>query len=193
MQPKHHYVGLTDEQVIESRKQHGVNILTPLEKEPLWKEFLEKFSDPIIRILLVALALSIGVSCWEFLSGHGTTSVFFEPAGILIAVILATVVGFFFELSANKKFEILNKVNDDTLIKVFRNEHICQVPKIEIVVGDIVILETGEEIPADGELLEAVSMQINESSLTGEPVIKKTTNPADFKEDVTYPSNHVMK
>ncbi|MDR0680952.1 MAG: calcium-translocating P-type ATPase, PMCA-type, partial [Dysgonamonadaceae bacterium] len=193
MEQKHHYIGLTDEQVIESRRQHGENILTPPEKESLWKQFLEKFTDPIIVILLVALVLSIGVSCYEFFSGHAGVSTFFEPAGILIAVLLATVVGFFFELSANKKFEVLNKVNDDTLVKVIRNGNICQIPKKEIVVGDIVILETGEEVPADGELLEAVSLQINESTLTGEPVIKKTTNPADFKKDATYPSNHALK
>ena len=193
MQANHHYTGLTDLQVIESRKQHGENILTPPPKEPLWKEFLEKFTDPIIVILLVALALSIGVSCYEFFSGHGTASVFFEPAGILIAILLATVVGFCFEVSANKKFEVLNKANDDTFVKVIRNGNVCQVPKKEVVVGDIVILETGEEIPADGVLLEAISLQINESTLTGEPVIKKTTNPANFNKDATYPSNHVMK
>ena len=188
-----HFIGLTDAQVIESRQKHGENILTPPEKEPLWKQFLEKFTDPIIIILLVALALSIGVSCYEFFSGHGTASVFLEPAGILIAVLLATVVGFFFELSANKKFEILNKVNDDTMVKVIRNGNVCQILRKEVVVGDIVILGTGEEVPADGELLETISLQINESTLTGEPVIKKTTNPAHFKEDATYPSNHAMK
>ncbi|MDR0604354.1 MAG: calcium-translocating P-type ATPase, PMCA-type [Bacteroidales bacterium] len=195
MEQKHHYIGLTDAQVIESRKQHGENILTPPKKESLWVQFLEKFTDPIIIILLVALVLSIGVSCYEFFSGHGDRglAVFLEPAGILIAVLLATVVGFCFELSANKKFEVLNKVNDDTLVKVIRNGNICQITKKEIVVGDIVILETGEEVPADGELLEAVSLQINESTLTGEPVIKKTTNPADFKKDATYPSNHALK
>ncbi|MDR1791862.1 MAG: calcium-translocating P-type ATPase, PMCA-type, partial [Bacteroidales bacterium] len=102
-------------------------------------------------------------------------------------------VGFLFEQSANKKFEVLNKVNDDTLVKVIRNENVCQIPKKEVVVGDIVILETGEEVPADGELLEAVSLQINESTLTGEPICKKTINPADFNKDATYPSNYAMK
>ncbi|MDR2809566.1 MAG: calcium-translocating P-type ATPase, PMCA-type [Tannerellaceae bacterium] len=194
MQHKHHYTGLTDEQVVESRKRHGENVLTPPEKESLWTQFLEKFTDPIIIILLVALTLSVGVACYEFLSGHNhTLTVFLEPAGILIAVLLATVVGFCFELSANKKFEVLNKVNDDTPVKVVRNGNICQIPKKDVVVDDIVILETGEEIPADGELLEAVSLQINESTLTGEPVIKKTTHPADFAIDATYPSNHALK
>ena len=193
MEKTHHYTGLTDAQVLESRKQHGENVLTPPEKEPLWKQFLEKFTDPIIVILLIALALSIGVSCWEFFGRHESANVFFEPAGILIAVLLATVVGFFFELSANKKFEVLNKVNDDTFVKVIRNGNICQVPKKEVVVGDIVIMETGEEVPADGELLEAVSLQINESTLTGEPIIKKTINPVDFIKDATYPSNFALK
>ncbi|MDR1458801.1 MAG: calcium-translocating P-type ATPase, PMCA-type [Bacteroidales bacterium] len=193
MQQNHHYTGLTDAQVIESREKHGENILTPPKKESLWALFLEKFTDPIIIILLVALTLSIGVSCYEFFSGHETVSAFLEPAGILIAILLATVVGFCFELSANRKFEVLNKVNDDTLVKVIRNENVCQVPKKEIVVGDIVILETGEEVPADGELLETVALQINESTLTGEPVIKKTTNPVNFEKDATYPSNHALK
>ena len=110
-------------------------------------------------------------------------SVFFEPAGILIAVLLATIVGFCFELSANKKFEVLNKVNDDTFVKVIRNGNICQILKKELVVGDIVILETGEEVPADGELLEAISLQINESTLTGEPVIRKTVAPSFFNKE----------
>ncbi|MDR2126128.1 MAG: calcium-translocating P-type ATPase, PMCA-type [Prevotellaceae bacterium] len=193
MENKHHYSGLSDAQVLESRNKYGENILTPPEKESLWSQFLEKFTDPIIIILLIALALSIGVSCYEFWGAGKTASVFFEPAGILIAVLLATVVGFLFELSANKKFEVLNKVNDDTLVKVIRNGNVCQITKKEVVVGDIVILETGEEVPADGELLEAVSLQINESTLTGEPVCKKTTNPADFDKDATYPSNNAMK
>jgi len=189
----HHYTGLTEVQVIESRKLHGINVLTPPEKEPWWKELLEKFTDPIIIILLVALALSIGVACYEFFTGHVTLSVFLEPAGILIAVLLATVVGFFFELSANKKFEILNKVNNDTPVKVIRNGNVSQIPKKDVVVGDIVVLETGDEIPADGELLETVSLQVNESTLTGEPVAKKTTNPEHFDKEATYPSNHLLK
>jgi Ca2+-transporting ATPase len=193
MQTNHHLTGLTDAQVIESRKRHGANILTPPEKAPWWKEFLEKFTDPIIVILLIALALSIGVSCYEYFSGHAGFNAFFEPLGILIAVLLATVVGFLFEQSANKKFEVLNKVHDDTLVKAIRNGNICQIPKKDVVVGDIVILETGEEVPADGELLEAVSLQINESTLTGEPVCKKTTDPGSFDKDATYPSNQAMK
>jgi Ca2+-transporting ATPase len=189
----HHHQGLTAAQVLKSRKEHGENVLTPPPKEPLWKLFLEKFADPIIIILLVALALSIGVACFEFFSGHASSNIFLEPAGIFVAILLATVVGFGFEWSANKKFEVLNKVNDDTLVKVIRHGNVSQIPKREVVVGDIVILETGEEVPADGELLEAVSLQINESTLTGEPVIRKTVNPAHFHPEATYPSNHALK
>jgi len=187
------HTGLTPSQVVESRKLHGENILTPHKRFPWWKQFLEKFTDPIIIILLIALTLSIGVSFYEYLTGYAKLSIFLEPAGIMVAILLATVVGFLFELSANKKFELLNLVNDDTLVKVIRYGNVCQIAKKEVVVGDIVILETGEEVPADGELLEAVSMQINESTLTGEPVCRKTTDPEHFSTEATYPSNYAMK
>ena len=188
-----HHIGLTDAQVIENRRLYGENILTPPPKKSIWMQFFEHLSDPIIVILLIALGLSIGVASYEFFSELATFRIFLEPAGILIAILLATVVGFCFELSANKKFDILNKVNDDTLVKVIRNGNICEINRKEVVVGDIIIIETGEEVPADGELLEAVSLQINESTLTGEIIAKKTTNPADFKKDATYPSNHALK
>ncbi len=194
MEKKKHFTGLSDEQVLENRKTYGENTLTPPEKEPIWKQFLEKFKDPIIRILLVALLMSVGVSCYEYFGSYShTASVFLEPLGIFIAVLLATCVGFAFELNANKKFEVLNQVNDDTLVKVIRNGNICEIAKREVVVGDVVVLETGEEVPADGKLLEAISMQINESTLTGEPIIKKTTDPDDFDDEATYPSDVAMK
>lgn len=193
MEQKKHYSGLTDAEVKESRAKYGENILTPPERESLWSQFMEKFQDPIIIILLVALLLSVGVSCYHYFSGEQDASTFLEPLGIAFAVLLATCVGFAFEVSANKKFEVLNQVNDETLVKVIRNGNISQIPKKDVVVGDIVILETGEEVPADGELLETVSLQINESTLTGEPVIKKTTVEADFSKDSTYPSNRAMK
>lgn len=185
MEHKKHYTGLTNDQVIASRQEHGANVLTPPERESLWKLFLEKFEDPIIRILLIAAFLSLGISFvhWEFA----------ETIGIFCAIFLATGVAFWFELDANKKFDVLNKVNDDTLYKVIRNNNVCEIPKKDIVVGDIVILNTGEEVPADGELHEAVSLQIDESCLTGEPIIDKTTNPADFHADATYPSNWAMR
>lgn len=185
--------GLTDAEVLESRKTHGTNILTPPKKKSTWLLFLEKFEDPIIRILLIALLLSIGVSVYQFYTGLEGLSIFFEPIGIFIAIMLATVVGFLFELSANRKFEILNQINDDVPVKVIRNSKIAQIPKKDVVVGDIIILEVGDEVPADGILLESVSLQINESTLTGEPVVSKTIIEAGFKEDATYPSNEVLK
>ena len=193
MADKHHYKGLTDAQVFESREKYGENSLSSVEGEPLWKQFLEKFTDPIIIILLVALVFSFGVSTYEYIVHNEGFDAFLEPIGILFAVLLATGVAFYFEHKANKQFEILNQVNDEIYYKVIRNEHITQVLKKDIVVGDIVILETGEEVPADGELLEAVSMHINESTLTGEPLVHKTTNPADFEAEATYPSNYVCR
>ena len=132
-----------------------------------------------------------GVHCWGP-EAKGFTA-FLEPIGIFFAIMLASCVGFFFELKANKAFDVLNTVNDDTLVKVIREGNICKVTKKEVVVGDIVVLETGEEIPADGHLLEAISLQINESTLTGEPIISKTTNEAEFDPEATYPSNMVMR
>lgn len=194
MEHKKHHYGLTDQEVKESREKYGANVLTPKKEDPWWGEFFKKFKDPIIIILLVALFLSLGVSIYEFYTGHAGLSAFLEPVGILLAVLLATVIGFLFERSANKKFKILNKDNDDTLVKVIRNENVCQVARKDLVVGDIVILETGEEIPADGELLEAVSLQINESTLNGESIpAQKTINPEDFESDSSYPSNIVLK
>ncbi|MFI3279594.1 MAG: calcium-translocating P-type ATPase, PMCA-type [Rikenellaceae bacterium] len=193
MSINHHYKGLSKSQVEQSRAAYGENILTPPEKESLWSQFAEKFRDPIIMILLVALALSIGVALYQYFSGLEGSHVFLEPVGILLAVILATVVGFLFELSANKKFEVLNKVNDDTLVKVIREGNICEVAKKEIVVGDIILLGTGEEVPADCILLEAISLQVNESTLTGEPIISKGTSPENFSKESTYPTNHIMR
>lgn len=187
------YKGLSENEVLESRERYGENILTPPEKESLWKQFIEKFKDPIIKILLVALFLSLGVSLYEYISHDKGVSVFFEPLGILTAVLLATCIGFGFEVSANRKFEMLNQVNDDTLVKVIRNGSVTEIPRREVVVGDIVVTENGEEIPADGNLLESISLQINESTLTGEPIIKKSVNPSDFKKDSTYPTNMLLK
>ena len=116
-----------------------------------------------------------------------------ETIGIIAAILLATGIGFFFEYDANKKFDLLNAVNEETLVKVIRNGKIQEIPRKDVVVGDIVVLETGEEIPADGELIEAISLQVNESNLTGEPVINKTIIKADFDEEATYASNRVMR
>ena len=185
--------GLNQEQVEESRRKHGDNILTEPEKEPLWRQFLEKFQDPIIRILLIALCLSVIVSLYQLFSGAESWTVLLEPLGIFLAVMLATCVGFAFEVSANKKFDLLNLAKDERKVTVIRNGMISQIERKNVVVGDTVIIETGDEIPADGNLMEAISLQVNESDLTGEPVARKTTNSADFKEDATYPSNYVCR
>ncbi len=194
MSTKQNYQGLTSAEVEESRRKHGENILTPPEKVPLWKQFLEKFEDPIIRILLLAWLLSMviaGVHCWG--PDAAGFSAFLEPLGIFFAIVLASTTGFIFEVKANRAFDVLNTVNDDIAVTVIRDGKIHQVPRREVVVGDIVLLNTGEEIPADGTLLEAVSLQVNESTLTGEPMIGKTTDEAEFDPEATYPSNVVMR
>lgn len=188
--------GLTAQQVAESREQHGRNVLTPPKKTPLWRQFLEKFKDPIIRILLLALLASVGISLFEFLSEgerHGSWDVFFEPAGIFVAVILATGIGFWFEVKAGRAFDLLNAVSDEDLVQVVRDGSVTEVPKADIVVGDIVVLNAGAEVPADGELLESVSLQMNESTLTGEPIVKKSANPADADPEATYPTNMALR
>lgn len=193
MSEHHHYTGLTDAQVTESRASNGANVLTPPRREPLWRQFLEKFEDPIIRILLVALLASVGIAAFEYFGeGHGP-SVFFEPAGIFVAVMLATCIGFWFEVKANQAFNVLNQVNDDEPVQVIRNGQPVEISRRDVVVGDIVVLNTGNEVPADGELLEAVSLQVNESTLTGEPVVKKSVRPEDFDKEATYPTNHVLR
>ena len=184
--------GLNPQQVKESREKHGINILTPPPKPSLWIKFFENFKDPMIRILLVALALSMGVAIYEIYTGEGLDALF-EPIGIFVAIILATGIGFALEVNANKKFEVLNQVNDDVQVKVIRDGVITQVARKDIVVGDIVILGTGDEVPADGVLIDSVALSINESTLTGEPLIKKSHLPEEFKNDVTYPTNHVMR
>lgn len=192
-QQKHRYSGLSATQVEESRRQNGSNVLTPPEKDPLWKQFLEKFTDPLIIILLIAGALSIGISLYErFGLGEGA-EVFFEPVGIFVAILLATGLAFYFELQADKEFSILNQVNDDEAVEVVRDGNVTQIPRKDVVVGDVVILSTGQEVPADAVLLEATHLSVDESSLTGEPICHKTTIEADFDSEATYASNRVMK
>lgn len=260
MEQKHHYSGLTDAQVLESRAKHGANVLTPPEEETIWQKIKDcmhfwllkldlailvittlaaiilpvfgiysheglwiapvlaavlflltylvaylggewneeegEFDiDSLFTILLFALLLSGAIS---FYNGVIATEViklseFFEPIGIAAAVLLATTVAHVLESQNEKTFKSLNQVNDDTLVKVIRNSNVCQVPRKDIVVGDIIILETGEEVPADAELLEALNLTMNESSLTGELQCAKTTDPAQFDKDATYPSNQIMK
>lgn len=193
MSQTHHYTGLTEAEVAESRGKYGVNILTPPEKEPLWRQFLKKFGDPLIIILMIAGVLSVGISCYEYWGLGQGAGVFFEPVGIFIAILLATGLAFVFELKADKEFALLNQVNDDEPVQVIRGGNIVQIARKDVVVGDIVILNTGEEVPADGELLEAVMLNIDESTLTGEPICHKTTDQAQFDKDATFPSNHAMR
>ena len=181
----YYHVGLTDDEVLQSREKNGVNLLTPPKRPSLWKLYLEKFEDPVVRVLLVAAVFSLIISIIE--------NEYAETIGIIAAILLATGIGFFFEYDANKKFDLLNAVNEETLVKVIRNGHVQEIPRKDVVVDDIIILETGEEIPADGQLLEAISLQVNESNLTGEPVINKTVIEADFDEEATYASNLVMR
>lgn len=246
MNLKHHYTGLTDAQVLESRQKYGVNVLTPPDKETLcdvlketcthwivismfalivvsaiaagvlcggmgsiiWSMpaiiafatvlilivgFFGGFEDPLFKILIMAFVLSIGISIYEFVWVGAGFKTFFEPIGIIVALVLATSIAFFLERRNEKTFQSLNEANDDTLVKVIRNNNVCQVPRKDIVVGDIVLLESGEEIPADCELLESLNLSVNESSLTGELQAAKTTNPELFDKEATYASNLIMK
>ena len=179
------HLGLTDQEVLQSREKYGANLLTPPKRPSLLKLYLEKFEDPVVRVLLIAAVFSLIISVIE--------NEYAETIGIIAAILLATGIGFYFEYDANKKFDLLNAVTEETLVKVIRNGRIQEIPRKDVVVGDIVVLETGEEIPADGELIEAISLQVNESNLTGEPVINKTIIEADFDEEATYASNLVMR
>ncbi len=193
MENKPHFTGLSDAEVIASREKHGVNVLTPATKESVWRQLAAKFKEPLIIILLVAGAFSIGISCYEYFGLGQGPAVFFEPAGIFMAVILATGLSFYFEQKAEKEFNLLNTVNDDEPVQVVRNGHATQAPRRDIVVGDIVVLNTGDEVPADGTLIEAVNLSVDESSLTGEPLASKTTDPERFDKEATFPSNHVLR
>lgn len=185
--------GLTGQQVLESRQKHGANVLTPPPEESLWKLFFDKFKDPLIIVLLAAGVLSILISIYEYVGLDEGATVFFEPAGIFMAIFLATGLSFYFEKKAEDEFKILNQVNDDEAVQVIRDGNPTQVPKKDVVVGDILILNTGEEIPADARLLEATQLSVDESTLTGEPMAAKTTDPEHFDPEATFPSDHVMR
>ncbi|MDR2300812.1 MAG: HAD-IC family P-type ATPase, partial [Deltaproteobacteria bacterium] len=190
-EPKHDQPevnGLTAEQVLESRRKHGANILTPPPRDPWWKLYLEKFEDPIIRVLLVAAVIAIVAG---LIDGH-----FVEGIGIIIAVFLATTLGFINEYKAGQEFDILNKVSDDEPIKVIRDGAYRSVPKKDLVVDDVVSLEQGEEIPADADVIKAVAFQVNEASLTGEslPVTKKPkSDAAPESTTLAYPRHQVLR
>lgn len=177
--------GLSDKEVLSSRERHGNNLLTPPKRPSMWKLYLEKFRDPVIRILLIAAFFSLIISFIE--------NEYAETIGIFFAIFLATGIGFYFEYDANKKFDLLNAVGEETPVTVIRNGKVHEVPRKDIVVGDIVVLNTGDEVPADGILLEAISLQVNESSLTGELMVSKTTDERLFDKDATYASNEVMR
>lgn len=177
----------------------GKNIIPPPEKVPLWKQYLEKFKDPIIIILLVVFIFSVLVSGYEILYLGKDLSLLLEPIGVLTALLLATGVAFIFEVKAAKEFEVLNKVKDARPVKVYRKKtphtrpQLMLIKKHDVVVGDIVKLESGDEIPADGELLEATSLKVDESNFTGEMYAHKTTDSAQFDADATYPSNFLLR
>ncbi|MBD5607392.1 MAG: calcium-translocating P-type ATPase, PMCA-type [Desulfovibrio sp.] len=191
MDAKH--FGLTDEQVVASREKHGANLITPPPKDPLWKQYLEKFSDPLIIILLVAGAFSLLISFYEFYALNKTGEVFFEPTGIFIAILLATGLAFVFEQKANKEFALLNQVNDDEPVMVIRNGSAQNIPKKEVVVDDLIMLSAGNEVAADAELLESMALTMDESTLTGEPSCRKSADPRDADPEATFPTNHVLR
>ncbi len=259
MNPQHHYAGLTDAQVLESRAQHGANVLTPPAEQSVWQKVKDcmhfwlvrvdlalfllaalaavglplsgvyshdglwiapvlsfvlfvltyfvaymggKWNaearsfeiDSLFTILLFALILSGGIAFYNGVyGGVQGWEPYLELVGIAAAVLLATTVAHVLEAQNEKTFKSLNEVNDDTEVKVIRNNNVCQVPRRDVVVGDIILLEAGEEVPADAEVLSCMNLTMNESSLTGEPQCDKTTDPAHFDPDATYPSNHVMK
>ena len=177
--------GLNPEEVAASRAAHGENVITPQRDDSAWRLLGEKFRDPIIIVLLVAAALSLAMA---FLEGNFT-----ETIGILCAILLATCVGFLFEWDAMRRFRRLNRVNDEQPVKVRREGRMREVPRREIVVGDVVSLEAGETVPADGELVEAVSLQMDESTLTGEPETAKYVDEELFDPEATYPSNRLLR
>lgn len=180
------------------RNGAGKNIIPPPEKDPWWKLYLEKFKDPIIIVLLVVFFFSVVVAVYEGVYMDKGTSVFIEPVGIMVALLLATGVGFIFEMKADKEFEILNKVKDSRPVKVFRKDsagkvRLVEIPKQNVVRDDIVKIESGDEIPADGYLLDATSLMVDESNFTGEPYASKTDEESEFDDDATYPSNFLLR
>ena len=179
---KNKRIGLTDEQVKQSRELHGKNVLTPPQRTSLWKLYLDKYRDPIIQILLVAAFVSLILAFIE--------KNFMETIGIFVAVFLATTVGFYFERDAAKKFNLLTALSEEQPVKVRRNGKVMEIPRHDVVVGDVVLVEVGDEVPADGELIVCNDLQMNESSLTGEPVTEKTLEGGG---DGAYPRNVVLR
>ena len=179
---KNKRIGLTDEQVKQSREQHGKNVLTPPQRTSLWKLYLDKYRDPIIQILLVAAFVSLILAFIE--------KNFMETIGIFVAVFLATTVGFYFERDAAKKFNLLTALSEEQPVKVRRNGKVMEIPRHDVVVGDVVLVEVGDEVPADGELIVCNDLQMNESTLTGEPVTEKSLEGGG---DGAYPRNVILR
>ena len=178
--------GLSREQVSASRNKYGENVLTPPKKTSLWKLYIDKYRDPIIEILLVAAAISLVLA---FINND-----FMETLGIFLAIFLATTVGFYFEVDAAKKFNVLTAMNDDQPVKVRREGKVMEIPRREVVVGDIILVEVGDEIPADAQLLSAVNLQVDESALTGEPLTTKSLNADDKdRHAAAYPTNIILR
>ena len=179
---KNKRIGLTDEQVKQSRQQHGKNVLTPPQRTSLWKLYLDKYRDPIIQILLVAAFVSLILAFIE--------KNFMETIGIFVAVFLATTVGFYFERDAAKKFNLLTALSEEQPVKVRRNGKVMEIPRHDVVVGDVVLVEVGDEVPADGELIVCNDLQMNESTLTGDPVTEKSLEGGG---DGAYPRNVILR
>jgi len=181
------YPGLSPSEVEHSRQAHGANVLTPPERDPWWKQWLSKFEDPVIRILIIAAVIQIGVGA---IKGE-----FIEGLAIVAAILLATTLAFVNEFKANREFDILNKVNDDTPVNAIRGGQFTTIPRRDVVVGDILLIETGEELPCDGEVLDAVALLVDESKLTGEsaPVTKTTAAKADHGKDHAYPPHRLNR
>lgn len=175
--------GLSSAQAEQSRREHGENVLTPPKRTPMWRLYLEKYNDPIIKVLLVAAAVSLALAVIE--------NEFVEVIGIFVAIFLATTIGFYFERDAAKKFNVLTAIGEESPVKVVRDGKVQEIPRRDVVVGDVVVLGVGDEVPADGTLFEATDLQIDESALTGEPIISKYT---DVRQDgATYPSNMALR
>lgn len=179
--------GLNDQQVEQSRREHGENLLTPPKRTSLLRLYLEKYNDPIIRILLVAAVASLALAFFH--------KDFIETIGIVLAIILATTIGFYFERDAAKKFDVLTALGEESPVKVRRNGTVTEIPRKDVVVGDVIIIEVGDEIPADGRLIASTDLQIDESSLTGEPIISKhvVTGETPSDKEATYPSDTVLR
>lgn len=179
--------GLNDQQVEQSRREHGENLLTPPKRTSLLRLYLEKYNDPIIRILLVAAVASLALAFFH--------KDFIETIGIVLAIVLATTIGFYFERDAAKKFDVLTALGEESPVKVRRNGTVTEIPRKDVVVGDVVIIEVGDEIPADGRLIASTDLQIDESSLTGEPIISKhvVTDDTPSDKEATYPSDTVLR